>query len=235
MTTGPTTEHLATPDGSMPAYVWRPPAGRGPGLLLLQEIFGVSAYIRRRAADLAAEGYVVVAPELYWRLDTVTVDETAPDSLQTAMGLASQLDWPTTVADAGAALHHLEGLPDVDGGVGVIGFCFGGGLAFAVASEKAPDVLVSYYGSALPDLLDLAPRVTMPSLHHFGLADDFFPADVVGRIEEAVTAGGTATFHTYAGANHAFDNPDLPFHHPAASQEAWQRTLGFLRQHLPPG
>ena len=228
-----TTAHVETADGTMPAYRWLPESGRGPGLLLVQEIFGVSRYIRQRAADLAAAGYVVLAPELYWRLEQTTVDETADDALQQAMGLASQLDWDTTVADATAALEHLRGLEQVTGGVGAIGFCFGGGVAFNVAAISPPDALVSYYGSALPDLLDLAPQVTVPSLHHFGLSDEFLPPDIVTGIEEAVTASG-ASFRTYAGANHAFDNPDLAFHHPEASALAWERTVAFLHEQLPP-
>jgi len=225
---------VPTPDGDMPAYLWTPAAGSGPGLLLLQEIFGVSRYVRRRGADLAEAGYVVVAPELYWRLDRQTVDEGAPDVLEQGMGLAGRLDWPTAVADAVAALGALAGLDEVRGTPGLVGFCFGGGLAFNVAAEAEPSVLVSYYGSSLPQLLDLAPQVTCPSLHHFGTADDFLDPDAVRAITEAVTAHGRpARVETYEGANHAFDNDDFVLHHAEASRRAWGTTLGFLRQHLP--
>lgn len=218
----------------MPAHLWLPPGGSGPGLLLLQEIFGVTGYIRSRAAALAAAGYVVLAPELYWRLDAKPLDESSPTALEDAMGLVTRLDWPTTVRDAVAALERLRALEQVHGGAGVIGFCFGGGLAFNVAAEASPDVLVSYYGSALPDLLDLAPRVTAPSLHHFGTADAYIDAEAVERIRAAVTAGpGPVRFETYEGANHAFDNPDFVLHHPEASAAAWARTLAFLGEHLP--
>jgi carboxymethylenebutenolidase len=224
-------------DGSMPAHLWLPPAGSGPGLLLLQEIFGVSGYIRRRAADLAEAGYVVLAPELYWRLPQSTVDESSPSALEDAMALVSQLDWTSTVQDAVAALRTLRGLEQVQGGAGVVGFCFGGGLAFNVAAVDSPDVLVSYYGSALPDLLDLAPQVTAPSLHHFGTADSYIDADARERIRDAVTSapGGPVVFETYEGADHAFDNDDFPLHDPQASATAWARTLAFLAEHLPVG
>ncbi len=146
----------------MPAYLWLPEGGSGPGLVLLQEIFGVSGYIQRRGADLAAAGYVVLAPELYWRLDAMVVDESAPSAIDDAMGLAGRLDWGTAVGDAVAALQHLRGRDEVRGGTGLVGFCLGGGLAFNVAAVDSPDVLVSYYGSSIPDLLHLAPQVSVP-------------------------------------------------------------------------
>ena len=228
----PTT--IPTPDGDMPAVLWKPAGGRGPGVVLLQEIFGVSPYIRRRGAALAEAGYVVVAPELYWRLDPSLppLDESAPDVVEQAMGRAMSLSWEQTVADAVRALEVLRDREDVQN-VGVVGFCFGGGLAFNVAAVSDPDCLVSYYGSGLPGLLDLAPMVTTPSLHHFGLADDYIPADVVEQIRSAVTASdGEVDFETYEGANHAFDNDDFFLHDPAASALAWERTLTFLGERL---
>jgi carboxymethylenebutenolidase len=235
-TTNPTTVQVTTPDGEMPAYLWLPESGSGPGLLLLQEIFGVSAYIRRRAADLAAAGYVVLAPELYWRLDQQEVAGAGPAAVEEAMALVNRLDWPTTVADADEAFEHLAALDEVRGTPGAMGFCFGGGLAFAVAADVAPAVLVSYYGSALPGLLDLAPRVTCPSLHHFGTADAYLDPETVAGIRAAVTSGDAPVeFELYEGANHAFDNDRFALHHPEASALAWQRTLDFLARRLPVG
>jgi carboxymethylenebutenolidase len=230
------TEHtlVPTPDGDMTGYLWLPESGSGPGILLLQEIFGVSGYIQRRGADLAAEGYVVLAPELYWRLDQQGVDESAPDAIEQAMGLAGRIDWDTAVADAVAAFAHLDGRAEVRGTPALLGFCFGGGLAFNVAAETEPAALVSYYGSSLPQLLGLADRVTCPSLHHFGTSDDYLDADVVRTVSEAVTADGRpAQVELYDGANHAFDNDDFHLHHPEASKQAWTTTLDFLHQHLP--
>lgn len=229
------TERVTVPtdDGDMPAYLWLPESGTGPGLVLLQEIFGVSRYIARRGADLAEAGYVVLAPELYWRLDGTALDESAPGAIEEAMSRVQGLDWDTTVSDALAALEHLRERDEVDGRVGVIGFCFGGGLAFNVAAADAPDVMVSYYGSAIPGLLDLAPQVSAPSLHHFGLADEYIDADTVARIREAVAGRDGVEFETYVGANHAFDNSDFVLHHPEASALAWQRTVAFLHERLP--
>ncbi len=223
-----------TPDGEMPGYLWLPELRTGPGILLLQEIFGISRYIRRRASHLAAAGYVVLAPELYWRLDTQGVDESAPDAVEQAVGLAGQLDWPTAVSDAVAAFGRLCELDAVSGTPAMVGFCLGGGLAFNVAAETEPAALVSYYGSSLPQLLDLAPRVTCPSLHHFGTADEYLDADAVRAVTAAVTANGRpARVEFYEGANHAFDNDDFHLHHPEASRRAWATTKAFLAQHVP--
>ncbi|WP_230977526.1 dienelactone hydrolase family protein [Georgenia yuyongxinii] len=223
---------ITTADGEMPAHLWLPPSGHGPGVLVLQEIFGVSDYIQRRCADLAALGYVVLAPEIYWRIGTLRVDESREDFLEQALALVQRVDWDAALADSVTALATLRARPEVAGGVGVAGFCFGGGLAFHVAAAAEPDVLVSYYGSALPRLLDLAPRVTAPSLHHFGTDDAYIPMHQVEAIRDAV-AGPEVEFHLHPGAGHAFDNPHPVFHHPQAATSAWATTTRFLADHLP--
>lgn len=227
---------VPTDDGEMPAYRWLPKGGTGPGIVLLQEIFGVSDYVRRRAEQLAAAGYVVLAPAIYWRLKGpgTGLDDPieGPTALQDGMAMLERLDWDQAVADAATAVRTLRADAATTGNVGIVGFCFGGGLGFNVAAVESVDALVSYYGSALPTLLDLAPRVTAPSLHHFGLADSFIDQGTVARIEQAV-AGERTTFHTYAGADHAFDNDDLPdLHHPGASAQAWGRTRSWLATNL---
>ncbi|TWP36209.1 dienelactone hydrolase family protein [Leekyejoonella antrihumi] len=223
---------VPTDAAAMPARRWLPPAGSGPGLVLFQEIFGVSDYIKRRAADLSALGYVVLAPEIYWRLDDADIDESRPDFLDRAVAVAGRVDWGKAVSDGVAAVAALRADDCVRGSVGVVGFCFGGGLAFNVAADGDPDVLVSYYGSAIPGLLDRAKDVTAPSLHHFGLADAYLSADTVEQIRAAVSREGVR-FETYPGAGHAFDNPHPVFHHAEASATAWRNTVDFLALHLP--
>jgi carboxymethylenebutenolidase len=222
---------IETPTGSMPAYLWLPAAGSGPGIVLVQEIFGVSDYIKARAQDLADLGYVVCAPEVFWRLPDHDIDWSRPDVLQQAMGLAGRLDWPLAVQDVQAALHSVRSRSEVTGSVGLVGFCFGGGLAFNVAAVSDPDILVSYYGSALPGLIALAGQVTAPSLHHFGLSDDYLPRPTVETLTEQLREHG-AQVETYPGANHAFDNTSPAFHNAPASEQAWATTVAFLAAHL---
>ncbi|HET6738561.1 MAG TPA: dienelactone hydrolase family protein [Kribbella sp.] len=209
----------------LPIHEWGSADSDAPGILLLQEIFGVSDYIKQRAADLHALGYYVLAPEIYWRLDGTELDESAPDLLERAMGIVGRLDWDQAVADAVAVLDRLRGRGQ---GVGVLGFCFGGGLGYNVAAVSPPDVLVSYYGSALPRLLDLKPQV--PSLHHFGNDDAFLDVDA---IVPALGSDDRVDVYRYDGAGHAFDNPLPMFHNAAASALAWRRTEDFLARRLP--
>lgn len=223
---------IPTADGAMPALRFVPASGSGPAMVLFQEIFGVTDYIKARAADLASLGYVVLVPEIYWRLGDAEIDYSRDDALEQAMALVSRLDWDKAVSDGRDAVASARADSHVNGGVGVMGFCFGGGLAFAVAAGAEVEVLVSYYGSALPGLLDLAADVTAPSLHHFGLADTYLPGDVVERIRAAVTRDGVR-FETYDGAGHAFDNPDPMFHHADASAAAWRNTVEFLAASFP--
>lgn len=223
---------IVTPDGLLPAQVWLPPAGTGAAVVVFQEIFGVGRYIRSRCADLAALGYVVIAPEIYWRLGVTAVDEDADDLLQQGMGLMQQADWDAAVADGVAAVRHTKGMIEVTGDVGAVGFCYGGGLAFNVAAVEHVNALVSYYGSALPQLHSLAPQVNAPSLHHFGDADAYIPLATVREIEASVTAQPDVSFEIHPGAGHAFDNPAPMFHDAEASAAAWASTVQFLSTHL---
>jgi carboxymethylenebutenolidase len=236
---------VPTPDGEMPAHLWLPESGSGPGIVLLQEIFGVSRYIEQRGQGLADLGYVVLAPEIFWRLGVSKVDE-GPEAMDTAFGLLQQVDWPAAVADGVRALDALRERDEDAGGVGLLGFCFGGGLAYSVAAESAPDVLVSYYGSALPDLLgvvDADPRVsvlgpevvTVPSLHQFGMADQFLTRPVVEQIRALLEPLPHVTWFDYETADHAFDNPDFFLHDADASRIAWERTAAWLAEHLTRG
>ena len=223
---------IVTPDGLLPAQVWLPPGRTGAAVVVFQEIFGVGRYIQSRCADLAALGFVVVAPEIYWRLGVTAVDEEADDLLQQGMALMQQVDWDTAVADGVATVRHVKGMMEVTGDVGALGFCFGGGLAFNVAAVERVDALVSYYGSALPRLHTLAPEVGAPSLHHFGDADAYIPLATVREIEASVTAQPEVSFEIHPGAGHAFDNPAPMFHHAEASANAWASTVRFLSARL---
>ena len=230
-----TTETVTTRDGArMPVFAAWPASGRGPGLVMLQEIFGVTDYIKRRARDLASLGYIVFAPHLYWRLGAdVQLPENTPEGLQQAFGYMQRLDEPQAVNDAADALAYLRALPRTGGRAGVFGFCLGGRLAYRVGAAADPDVVVSYYGSGIGNLLDSAADLSAPVVFHFGDADQFLPLEESSRIRAAFDDRPGAEVHLHAGAGHAFDNPSPMFHHQLASEEAWPQTVAFLERNLP--
>ena len=229
----PETVLVPTHDGDLPVLRFAPTAPNGAGVVVVQEIFGVSGDIQDRCQDLADVGYLVYAPVLYDRLPLEPViDPESPDYLMQGMSAMQALDWQTAATDVVATLEALHSESGI-GKVGLLGFCFGGGLAFQVAAVADPDVLVSYYGSALPRLTDLADKVRAPQLHHWGSKDSFIEADAQAQAREALAASpGPVDWRTYDGAGHAFDNPNPMFHDAAASTAAWPTTLDFLAEHL---
>ncbi len=233
------TEQIRAHDGGeFSGHLVVPASGSGPGLIVIQEIFGVNGYIKGACERLAGLGYVALAPDLYWRLGPgIAIDEKAPDGLQQAFGYMGRLDFPKAAEDAVAALEHLRSLPEVSSGqAGILGFCLGGGISYMVAATSDPKTCVSYYGSAVPDALGLAGQVKCPILFHFGGADDYIPADKQAAVRQAFAGRGEAEFHVHEGAGHAFDNHNAPmFHHERAAGEAWEQTSEFLRRTLPVG
>lgn len=161
-------ERITIAQGELAAHVALPASGSGPGMLLLHEIFGVNVYVRDSAQRLAELGYVVLAPDLYWRTQPGLELDHDDAGLEAGMAAAQKLDIGVAVGDAVAALDVLRSMPEVrDRRAGVIGFCLGGTLAYGVAADGDPDVAVVYYGSGVPDALDAAARITCPTIMHW--------------------------------------------------------------------
>jgi carboxymethylenebutenolidase len=227
-------ESVQTPDGPFDLTVWVPDAGTGPGLLVLQEIYGVSDYIRAVAADLADLGYVVAAPDLFWRLKPGHQARHDEAGLAESLELASGFDADRGVADAAAALDQLRSLPEVDGGTGVIGFCLGGSIAYFLAARSELDAVLSFYGSAVPGNLAALEQIGSPLQFHFGGSDPYIPREQVAAVEEASAGRANVEIHVERDAGHAFHNRKAPmFYQPEPAARAWQRAEEFLRRHLP--
>lgn len=216
-----------------------PERGTGPGVLLLQEIFGVNEFLLAKAADLADLGYVVSCPDVFWRVErgvSLAHDEAAMES---AFGYAQRFGAiapEVTARDLLGALAHLRQVGEVEGRpVGVMGYCLGGRLAYEVAVAGDPDTCVSYYGSGIADRLEDAGRIGCPVIFHFGGADPYLPQDQVGRIGEAFAHRDDVEVHVQAGAGHAFENFLAPqFSNPAAAAVSWPLTVDFLARTLQP-
>lgn len=227
------TDAVTVEDGSFDLHVWTPDSGTGPGLLLIQEIFGVGPYIRAVAERLASAGYVVGAPDIFWRLHRNW--EAAHDEAGLAASLENvqQLDVPLAITDCAASLEQLATTDGVQGRPGVIGFCLGGTLAWAVAAAGKPSCCVSYYGTGVASMLDMISQVSCPVLFHFGASDDYIPGEAVEAINAAI-AGREGFSLNVEQAGHAFDNHEAQvFYHEASANAAWAKTMAFLDAHLP--
>jgi carboxymethylenebutenolidase len=228
------TQEIETGDGAMGAHVALPASGSGPGMVLIHEIFGVNDYVRDAAQRLADAGYVVLAPDLFWRTQPGLDLPNDDAGMKLGMAAAQALDGEFALADALTALAALRELPEVAGGrAGIIGFCLGGSIAWRVAAAGDPDVAVVYYGSAVPDALDLADSVTCPVIMHWGGADPFIPREGIDAVAAMAAEHDNIECHIHEGAGHAFDNHRSErFSVPAAAAAAWELTAAFLDREL---
>lgn len=218
--------------GSIDAYLALPPAGRGPGLVLLQEIFGVNQHIRTVAEQYALDGFVVLAPDVFWqqqrRLD---IGYTA-DDIQRGRALAMAADRAALQRDLADAVKHLRARPEVQGrGIGAFGYCLGGRLAYLAAATAGVDAAVAYYGGGIHDMLELAPQVSCPMQFHYGALDANIPLTAVDKVRAAM-AGKPAQVFVYDAADHGFNCWARGSYHAASAALAHGRTLQFLAEQL---
>jgi len=210
-----------------------PEGGRGPGVLVIHEIFGVNDYMDAVVARLAGLGYVALCVDLFWRIDPDHPLAQTEEGMGEAMTRMGSFDVGEAIRDCDAALAYLSRMDEVTGSVAVLGFCLGGTLAFATAISSEPDAVVSYYGSGVGDYLDHASAVHCPVLFHFGTEDPFIPNELADRVELIFAGRHDVELKRYA-AGHAFDNSfSEMFHQPEAAEEAWGITADFLRRTLP--
>lgn len=219
------------PDGEMlPGYLARPENADGPlpGVIVLQEWWGLNEHIKDVTRRLALEGYVALAPDLYKGQVATEPDE--------ARKLVMELDMGAAVEEIGAAADFLLAHEGVAGEqVGVMGFCMGGRLALMTALDDAGSgrfgATVAFYGTPLTP--DEAAQVETPVLGLYGADDGGIPVTEVTMMQEALTAAGvTNEFQVYAGAPHSFFNDTRESYRPEAAADAWQRTLAWFEQHL---
>lgn len=233
MTTLRTDPVVCGTDGAMDVHIWTPDTPPRSAILVIQEIFGVGSYIRAVAERLADAGYLVGAPDVFWRFAPNWEADHSEAGLGASFEKVQQLDVPQAITDCATALAHLGAQTGITSSAGVIGFCLGGTLAWGVAATAEPSCCVSYYGSGVPSMLDLLDQVSCPTLFHFGNNDPYIPSDGVDAIGAAI-AGRPGFELNVETAGHAFDNHDSEmFYNESAAQAAWSKTMAFLSTHLP--
>jgi carboxymethylenebutenolidase len=227
-------DNVSFPSNGSQAYGYLavPESGAGPGVLVLQEWWGLVPQIKRVCDRLAGEGFVALAPDLYHG------EIAAHTEMDKAGQLMSSLPPDRAARDMSGAVSFLLGHDAVRGdAVGVTGFCMGGMLTFRVAAREGSRVgaAVPYYGAPLGDDAPDWSGLTAPVLGHFAGGDDFFPPDAVRGLEQQLKdLGKDVTFLFYDGTGHAFANEEnaLGTYDAESAAAAWERTLTFLRAHL---
>jgi carboxymethylenebutenolidase len=228
-------ETVTTPDGVMPVYVAEPTAaGRRAAVLVIMEAFGLNAHIEDVTRRIASEGYVALAPDLYWR--DLPDNKVGYDELPKAIGLMRKVNDAKVVQDLGGALDALAKRPNVDAAkIGVTGFCMGGRLAFLLAAELPERIAAAapFYGGGIAGLLPKAEKIRAPLYLFFGEKDAFIPLDQVEAIDAKLKQlGKSYTLKTYTGAVHGFCCNERPEYDAVAAADAWKELLGFFRKQL---
>lgn len=227
-TTPITTQWISIAPG-FEGYLALPPAGTGPALLLFQEIFGVNPHIRAVADQYALDGFVVLAPDVFWRQAPRIELGYEGEDRQRGIQIAGQLKPAEVAADIQTAAAALRARPEAAGRkAGAIGYCMGGRLAFNAAAIAGVDAAVAYYGGGIHNQLDLAPRITSPVLFHYAEHDDNIPMTAVDKVREAM--GPRGEVHIYPQAHHGFNCWARGSYHAPSAALAHGRSLVFLSQ-----
>lgn len=220
------------PGESFAAYVADPAGTPKAAILVIQEIFGVNAGIRAKCDGLARDGYLAIAPDLFWRIEPrIELDPDVPEQLEKAFGLFGKFDVDAAIRDIEATIRHVRKL--VDGGkVGAVGFCMGGLLAYLTATRTDIDASVGYYGVSIDQRLGESHAIARPLMLHFAQKDHFVPQDAIDTIRAGLASNAHVTIHEYPDVDHGFAAEMGARRVEAAARLADGRTADFFKQHL---
>ncbi len=219
-----------TPDGgACAAYLALPASGTGPGIVVMQEIFGVNQVMRDITDWYAARGFVAICPDLFWRQEPgVQLTDQTEAEWQRALQLYQGLDEATAVADTAAAMAFLRAHPACTGKAGGVGFCLGGKLVYLLAARHDPDCAVGYYGVGIDNALTEAANIRCPLMLHIAVQDQFCPPAAQAQLHQALDGHPRVTLHDYAQQDHAFARPGGAHYDAVAAELANLRTLEFF-------
>ena len=221
-------------DGSFDAYVAKPDSLPAPAVVVLHEVFGVNADIRQHCDELAEQGFLAVAPDLFWRIEPgVDLSVTSDADWQHAMGLYQAYDRDAGVRDAKDTIDAVAKLPDCTGKVALMGYCLGGLMTYLTAARSGGiAAAVAFHGAETGKYLGEAGGLQGPLLMHLAGEDEFMPKEEQAEIEAALGAKPNAAVYVYPGQFHAFSRNGGAHYDAAAATLANQRTSEFLHQQL---
>jgi len=220
-------------DGAFGAYIARPKTLPAPAVVVLHEVFGVNADIRKTCDELAAQGLVAVAPDLFWRQEPgVDLSVTSEPDWQHGLRLYQSYDRDAGARDVKDSANSVAKLPDCSGKVAVMGFCLGGLMTFLTAARYGVDAAVVYHGGDTEKYLGEVDGLNAPLLMHLAEEDEFISKAAQAEIKAALAKKANTTVYSYPGQNHAFSRHNGAHYDAAAAALANRRTSEFLHQQL---
>jgi carboxymethylenebutenolidase len=220
-------------DGLMPAVLCRPRSASQGGVLVLMEAFGLTPHIEDITARIAREGYVAMAPDLYYR--DLPNNKFGYDQVNEGVTMMLRLDASKVVGDIRAALRLLKLRGAAAGGIGVTGFCMGGGFTFLTACELSTEITAAapFYGMVQDEWIQAVEKISVPMYLFFGGADPFIPPDRVRQIDRRFRElGKNYRIKVYSGADHGFFCDERSSYNAAAAEDAWVELRNFFAQYL---
>jgi len=215
------------------AYVAMPETLPAPTIILIQEIFGVNAEMRKKCDDWASKGYIAVAPDLFWRLEPgVQLTDKTKEEWEKAFGYYKRFDMNKGVEDLRATVHTFRGHAESTGKVGVVGYCLGGFMAYLMACRSKVDCAVGYYGAGIDEKLSEAKNIKAPFMFHIAENDEYMPKDAQKKIHAALDGKSLIKLYDYPGVQHAFARGNGNHYDKNAATKADNLTFNFFEQHL---
>jgi carboxymethylenebutenolidase len=219
-------------DATFSAYVARPDTAPKAAIVVIQEIFGVNTGIRKKCDKFAAEGYLAIAPDLFWRLQPdIELDPDVESEFNEALDLMGKFDQDAGIRDIQATINHVRKAEGV-GKVGCVGYCLGGRLAYMTAARTDVDASVGYYGVGIDGLLGEKEAIAHPLMLHIPTADGFVDADTQKAMHEGLDDHPRVTLYDYEGLDHGFATEIGKRRDEEAANIADGRTSAFFAKHL---
>jgi carboxymethylenebutenolidase len=220
-------------EGAFGAYIAQPTASPASGVVVLQELFGVNADIRKTCDELAEQGFIAVAPDLFWRQEPgVDLSVTSEADWQHGLRLYQAYDRDAGARDVKDTVNAVAKLPGCTGTVAVLGYCLGALMVFLTAVRYGVDAAVAYHGGDTDKYLGGIDGLHAPMLMHLAEEDEFISKPAQAEIKAALAKKPNTTVYSYQGQNHAFSRHGGAHYNAEAAALAHERTNEFLRQQL---
>jgi carboxymethylenebutenolidase len=224
---------IKTPDGEFSAYVARPAAASAPVVVVIQEIFGVNQVMRDITDGYAAQGYLAVCPDLFWRIEPgIDITDQSEAEWKRAFELFNAFDVDKGIEDLAATIDQVRDMDGSSGKVGTVGFCLGGRLAYLTGTRTDADAAVGYYGVGIENYLAEAEKLAHPLMLHIACEDGFVPKEAQALIHQELDNHPQIEIHDYPGRDHAFARVGGEHYDAADAAKANERTLAFFKANL---